>query len=65
MNRLLVLMAAFLGMASAYLKSYEVTPTLPSWSGWAQGNAQHGVANTFTANFDSAARSAGLDFETA
>jgi hypothetical protein len=53
MKRLLVFVAAFLGVASAYLKSYEVTPTLPNWSGWAQGDLQHGVGQVFTANFDS------------
>jgi len=53
MKRLLILMAAFLGLASAYLKSYEVTPTQASWSGWARGGSQYGVGEQFTANFDS------------
>ena len=54
MKRLLVVMAAFLGLASAYLKSYEVVPTQASWSGTVSGNPQGGgVGETFVANFDS------------
>jgi len=55
MKRLLTLVAAIIGLASAYLRSYEVLPTQANWSGWAQGDQQHGVGTTFTANFDSIA----------
>jgi hypothetical protein len=53
MKRLLIIAVAMFGLASAYLKSYEVTPTQASWSGWARGDPQYGVGNTFVANFDS------------
>jgi len=53
MKRLLILMAAILGLASAYLKSYEVLPTQATWSGWAPEEGY--VGTTFTANFDSIA----------
>jgi len=55
MKRLLIIAVAMFGLASAYLKSYEVTPTQASWSGWARGDPQYGVGNTFVANFDSIA----------
>jgi|WetSurMetagenome_2_1015567.scaffolds.fasta_scaffold663087_1 hypothetical protein len=37
--------------AFGYLRSYEVTPTQASWSGWVPEEGY--VGQTFTANFDS------------
>jgi hypothetical protein len=53
MKRLLVFIAALLGLASAYLRSYEVTPTSPAWSGTVWGGEDYGIGQTITANFDS------------
>ena len=56
MGRFLVLMAVSLGLASAYLKSFDVAPTHYGLSGTMNGDPQYGgVAETFIANFDSAA----------
>jgi hypothetical protein len=56
MKRLLLLIAVCVGVSSAYLKAYEVTPTQANWSGTIWGDPDYGgVGNTFTANFDSAA----------
>jgi hypothetical protein len=56
MKRLLLLTAVCVGVALAYLKAYEVTPTQTSWSGKVDGDPLHGgVGQTFTANFDSLA----------
>jgi hypothetical protein len=66
-RRLIVLMAVALGMASAYLKAFDVAPTHYDLSGTISGDPQYGgVAETFIAQFDSAAEvGAGLDFATA
>jgi len=53
MKRLLLLIAVLAGVALAFLKAYEVTPTKASWSGMARGDENYGVSQTFTANFDS------------
>jgi len=54
MKRLLIIAVAMFGLASAYLKSYEVTPTQASWSGKVDGDPLYGgVGETFVANFDS------------
>jgi len=49
-------MAASLGLASAYLKSFDVAPTHAALSGTVSGNPRTGgVGETFVADFDSAA----------
>jgi hypothetical protein len=56
MKRLLFLMAVCVGVSLAYLKAYEVTPTLASWSGKVDGDPLYGgVGQTFVACFDSLA----------
>jgi hypothetical protein len=55
-RRLLVLMAVALGVASAYLKAFDVGPTRYSLSGTMDGRPVYGgVGETFIAQFDSAA----------
>ena len=53
MKRLLIIAVAMFGLASAYLKSYEVTPTQANWSGKVRGDENYGVGESFIANFDS------------
>ena len=67
MGRLLVLMAVSLGLASAYLKTFDVAPTRASLSDTVSGDPQGGgVGETFVADFDSAAEvDTGLDFKAA
>ena len=49
-------MAVTFGLASAYLKSFDVAPTHASLSGTVSGDPQYGgVSETFIADFDSAA----------
>jgi len=53
-----------IAVAFCFLKSFDVAPTHASLSGWAPTNGY--VAETFVADFDSAAEAgAGLDFGTA
>ncbi len=48
------LLFAFVSTAFPWLKSYEVQPGSPAWSGTVDGDPQYGgVGQTFTANFDS------------
>jgi hypothetical protein len=53
MKRLLLLIAACVGVTLAWLRAYEATPTQASWSGKVGGNAGYGVGERICANFDS------------
>jgi hypothetical protein len=50
-RRVLCLLVTVVAVAFCWLRSYEVTPTQASWSGWVPQNGY--IGETFTANFDS------------
>ena len=53
-RRIVCILAMAVAIAFCFLKSYEVTPSQATWSGWTHlAGPNNWVGNTFVANFDS------------